>query len=134
MEFPWAIDPIGKLWKLRGGSATFAISQIAKILYLLNYFDAHTATKVLLHLAFRETRVKSDTTAQELTDEQRLALSVIARSNNAWEYGCIRFNSFYEWQNGERHKLSQPRTVIINSELRDLDLPYTQEELQKFLG
>jgi hypothetical protein len=101
---------------------------------LLNYFDAHTATKVLLHLAFRETRVKSDTTAQELTDEQRLALSVIARSNNAWEYGCIRFNSFYEWQNGERHKLPQPRTVIINSELRDLDLPYTQEELQKFLG
>ncbi|MFL5626273.1 MAG: hypothetical protein ACJ788_11845 [Ktedonobacteraceae bacterium] len=114
----------------------FALPRLFEALEIVDGYDVDEIIRTLLHVAFGHSQLPEQVTAQNLTEEQRAVLRVVAQSHAAWHtpFGVYGQTGTQLVVGTTEYTPDPDSMMVLNDDLQRLGLPYSQHDLLAFLG
>lgn len=123
-------------WRLQPRRLRFALPQLVKALEVVDAYDVGEVIRTMLYVVFGREKLPAHVTAQDLTEEQRTILSIIATSYAAWHTPPGVYSQTGTAFAGEMTEdaMDSASMVVMNDDLPELGLPCLLEDLKQFLN
>jgi len=141
VELPWVDSSLARFagrtlrWQLSRERLRVALPRLVEALEVVDAYDVGEVIQTLLYVAFGREKLPEPIMVQQLTEEQREVLAIIAQSHSAWHPAPDIYAYMSTGVMGPTGYEADPDSVVVmNDDLRALGLSEMQKDVQDFLN